>query len=1161
MTRSHDGDPTGVSAADLVSRVWAGVIGLEHFDPDDDFFALGGDSVSAALVALRVGKAANAHVPSRALFEYPTFRDFTAFVDRRRQSMAIVAPRADCTTHPLAPGQERLWLLNRLHPDRAVYTVPTIVELAGSLDRGALHDALLGLVARHEPLRTVIVDSGDGALCRVFEPGPVRIETESAADMDDARARATEFLRRPFALLDEPPIRIQVLQLSPARHWLLLAIHHIATDGESEKILLDELGRLYNAAVSGVPAALAPLPTTYGDVAAWRSGRAASLPADRREVQQTKLRGYQDRPLALEGLRPELADGLGARHTRWLGGRLAESVRACASRRRTTVFVALLSGFTDIVARWSGSDDVCVGYPVSVREPASARDLAGFFIDTCVIRVDLSGQPSFASVIDSVHSGVVQAAADSVPFDILAEAVAAERGDRAPLFRTWFNHLGAATRAPAMDGLTTAVLDIPMPPALFDLNVYVVEFDEDIRVDLVYDIAVCSDNAAKELLDQYIGLLAEAVADVEAPLRRHRRRASLTVALPDPGDPLETPASPTLARRLAEVVRLRGTSVALRDACGDASFIELRASVRELAEALRAAGVRPGNTVAVHGIRGSGLVTSMLAVWAAGARLLMLDPGYPTARLAGYLATGQARCLIVAGAPAPRLRTEALIRLEHGTPKVERVAASGASDTKRGVGYLAFTSGSTGEPVGVMGGLEPIEHFLQWYSAECELGPEDRFALLAGLSHDPLFRDVLLPLWNGATLCIPSPATFREPADLVSWLRDEHVTVANLTPPLARVLMAEGVRLPALRIVCLGGDVLTAADVTRLSEVAPGAVLLNGYGTTETPQLVSRRRLTAGQLPTLGASAPGSQLLVVDPDGELCGIGEAGSIVVRSRHLVAAVLADDADPRPRLDDPTPGVGRFASGDLGRYRTDGSVAYLGRADDTVNIRGFRAHPAETDRALATDPRVTVSVTVPWTGPDGPEFVSYVVGSDVVPTEIRARLAVLLPAHLIPTVIVPLDRLPLTENGKLDRAALPDPRSPEPPGRAARSPLAPDCSLESQLARVWSVVLGIEHIDVTDNFFDLGGTSLKMLRLHSAIRREVDDRMPLLALYENPSVRTLARSMSEPAVPAARTIHGRVSRADERSRRLAARQPQPQPPPRENRHTNKGDDHAS
>lgn len=1157
MTHSHarpfdasgDADaPDVVTAAEFVSATWADVLDEEYFDPanfdpTDDFFALGGDSIAAARVAQRISSELKVHIPASALHQHPTFHDFVSYIESLRESAPVITPRSDLTTHPLDPGQQRLWLLSQLHRDQATYTVPIIIDMVGDLDRAALSDALCALTARHEPLRTIIGETDSGPVCRVLPPGPVPIEAAHADDEPAAVAKTAAFLQRPFALAVEVPIRALLLELSPMRHWLVLAIHHIATDGESNAIICDELGRLYNAAVRGIPAELAPLAITFGDIVAWRAAQTDDGLAVRLERQRAKLRGYEDRPLPLEGRQGDIGAGKGGRHRTWLDTRLTEAVRAFASTHRTTVFVTLMAAFAEVAARWLGSDDVCIGYPASVREPAAARELVGFFITTRVIRADVGGRSSFTTVVDRVHRAFVEAAVDDVPFDALNEAVVADRGHRGPLFRIWFNHLGASDRPPIMDGLKTSLLDSPVPPALFDLNVYVVEHDDRIRVDLVYDIACCSDEAGAEVLDQYVALLAAALADTKAPLRRHRLCTPRAASLPDPTDTLHTPASPPLSKRFAQIARERRTAVAVRDPLGVHTYGELRAQIAEAALALRAAGVRRGDTVAVHADRGCGLVTAMLAVWSAGARLMLLDPAYPLARLAHYVAVGRPRCLVVAGTRVPDLNIEAVVTLHHAqSPEVVRVAVSEVMCGQHLGAYLAFTSGSTGMPVGVVAELEPIEHFLNWYAAEHAIGPQDRFALLASVSHDPVFRDVLLPLWAGATLCIPAADTYRVPTDLARWLCDEQVTVAHMTPPLARLLIDTGVRLPALRLVCLAGDAPTSADVVGISKLAPAAVVINGYGTTETPQLASSRVVSPDEVPALGATVPGSQLLVINSDGALCGIGEPGQIVVRSRHLASCLLVPEGEPARLLVDDVPGVGRCVTGDIGRYQTDGSVAYLGRADDTVNIRGFRADPMETDRALGMDPRVSASATVSRTGPDGAELVSYVVATGVTASELRARLASLLPAYLVPTTIVFVDKLPLTVNGKVDRTALRTmaiaaTRSADPPHSASRT--SPEGPLEHRLARICQTVLGLEHIDVTDNFFDLGGTSLTMLRLHAAVKREVDDQIPLLALYQNPSVRALARSMAGAADTITPTHHTRGSHYDERSRRIAAR----------------------
>lgn len=1140
MTAPESAGPVGVPEA--VAAAWALVLGFDGFEPDDDFFALGADSADAATVARHVGLAAGVHVPPRALHQYPTFRGFCAHVAALREPAPVIQPRPDPARHPWGPGQERLWLLSRLHPDRATYTVPTIVRLDGELDRDALRTALTALITRHEPLRTIVEDADDAAGCRVLPPEPVALEVSRAADESEAREKAAAFLARPFRLDREPPFRACLLRLDAARSWLVIAVYHIATDGESVQIMLNELGALYRAALSGAPAetALPALGTAYGDLAEWRARTADPGLADRLSRRAAALRGLVSRPLALEGGGPggPAAPGRGLRRTRRLGGELTEAVRASAGSNRTTVFITLMTAFCDVMARWSGSRDVCVGYPLSVREPSAARDLIGFFVDTCVIRVDLSGRPSFARTVGTVHGLVQEAAANAVPFDALAEAVAAERGHRDPIFHVWFNHLGGPVQPPVMPGLTASVLDSPAPAALFDVNVYVTEHDDDIRLDLICDAQRCSAEAAGELLDQYLSLITAVTRDAGAPMSDHRLDTARSRLLPDPEADLRTPKPASLARGLARAVHRHPESIAVRDASGERTYRELRGDVAELARALREAGIRHGDTVAVCIGRSRGLIVAMLGAWSAGARLLMLDPGYPRERLAEYLRIAQAGCL-VAGADTHDLDTEALLRLdETGRATVARAAAAlaaGPAPQRPAAAYIAFTSGTTGIAagvVGVVGGFAQLEHFLSWYTAEFALDSHDRYALLAGIAHDPLYRDVLLPLTTGASLCVPSREVFMDPAALAAWLREEKVTVAHLTPPLARLLADTGIRLPDLRSVCLAGDAVGAEDVERLAQAAPNATLVNGFGTTETPQLASFRVLVPAAAPALGARAPGAQLLVLRPDGARCGIGEAGAIVVRSRHLARELLG----PREFAQDAVAGVRRFRTGDLGRYRTDGSVEYLGREDDTVKIRGYRAHPAETDRALAADPRVSAAATVTRAGPDGPELISYVVAAGASESELLARLRSVLPAHLVPAAVVILRRMPLTANGKVDRGALGALVAPR--RREARAQ-APADRLESQLARIWSTVLGRDEVDVTDNFFDLGGTSLKLLRVHAAIRREIDEHIPLLALYQNPSIRSLSRCLTGGATPTARAGSVRGSASDERSRRLAAR----------------------
>ncbi|HUR02894.1 MAG TPA: amino acid adenylation domain-containing protein [Nonomuraea sp.] len=1144
LTReAHSDEPPatrGGSVEDVVTRVWSQIFGRAAFAPDDHFFAIGGDSVTAVRVAMRVGRELGRQVPATALHEHPTFAGFVGFSASAPAQAPAITVRDDPSVHPLSPGQRRLWLISKRHPGQVTYVVPTLVDLVGDLDHTALATALGDIVARHEPLRSIVVDSDGEPMCRVLDPAAVAVTRQDAADDDHARILAARFLERPFTLDAEPPFRAHLIRLGARHHWLILSIHHIATDQDSEHTLLAELGGRYDAALSGQRFPIARPAISYGDIALWRS--TAAVEVRRLDAWRRKLKGAENHALPLEGPTPDRPGGVGESQTRWLNTCTAEQVRRIARGRGTTPFVALLAAFAEIVSRWCGRRDVCIGYPVSRRELAEMEDLVGFFVETSVLRLGLEDDPGYLIAVDRVRDEVADGvAALDMPFDLIAE----QSEHHGPLFRVWFNHLGTDRRAPTMSGLSTALMDAPEAPAIFDLNVYVTEVGDDFRIDLVHDRAVCSREVAEEIFDQYIALLHAVLEHPELPIRAHRLATSRALAvLRRPDGPLDhEPIPPSaLARALIRSVRRSPDEVAIRDQDGAHTRRSVRHAVLSVVRALRAAGVRPGEAVAVHADREAALVAAMLGVFAAGGRLLMLDPRQPTGRLDHYLSTARPRCAIVLGRHAPPTGGFALVTGgPDGDFAVSRPAVAGPEPVNfGGAGYLAFTSGTTGGPVGVLGGLSPIIHFVRWYSAEFGLGASDRFALLAGLSHDPLYRDVLVPLWVGGTLCVPPPEVHATPALLLSWLSRERVTVLHLTPPLARLLIeaaAEtGTSLPAVRLAVLAGDTLTTADVAGLTALTPEAMLVNGYGTTETPQLASWQVMGEGRPPSLGSGAPGSSLLVLDQHDRLCGIGEPGRIVVRSGRLAEALLGEVPG---LISDPAPGIARFVTGDLGRYRVDGTVAYLGRTDDLVKIRGYLVNPIEVDEVLARDRDVAASVTVVRNGPDGSELVSYVVpaaGHRLVIPLLRSWLAAMLPSSSVPAEIIEVARLSLTVNGKIDLCALPDRARPAAPTH--REP--PESRLERQLMEIWSSVLGVRDLGVTDNFFDRGGTSLKMVRLHAAVCRELGAAISLIMLYENPTIQALALGLAEERedlIGSERQVRGRS--AAERSRRIAAR----------------------
>lgn len=1111
------------------ARAWALVLGGEP-DEQQNFFAAGGDSVDAARLSRTLEAALGRTISLRTIFDHPTFVDLVVHLSAPASGSSSVPQRREAAAgdrHPLTPRQRLLWLHHRAHPTSARYHVVTVVDVRGELDRAALEEAVTAVVRRHEPLRTLVRDTGrlrSGLPVpeALVMPPDVRtpllhraVAGPSAAD-DVVDAWTAE----PMDLAKEPPVRMGLVDLGRDRSWIVVVVHHIATDARSQEIVVDDLLRHYAHVLDGAAPEMPPVPATFRDllpsppvgvaaaaapvVAEGRSGAAAAAPATIGDASRTGS----------------------SRETGRLGVDAWDGVRAVAAAAAVTPFAVLLAVLGEILARQSGHDRLVVGCPVSVREGTLAESTVGFLVDTHELEIDTAGAPTLGGLATRVaeEARTVRAARSSQGAD-------AEVG--APSFRVWFNHLGIATRPRPVPRLVLSYREPRRPPALFLLNVYVTEVDGDLEVALVHEHALVSSVEARELLEQYLVLTRRAVVDPDRALRDVLVSTTLSSTLPDPAEDLPGTSARSLTDAWQELLS-DPDRPALR--CGGVQLArgELESEISRCADALRRAGAAPGDVVAVQVTRGPTLVIAIRAVHHLGADVLVLDPAHPTARREELLAAAAA-CLLVGEVGA--VGSDAVPTL--GVRQLHHPVRRRPDRTDHPV-QVTFTSGSTGTPVGVRSPARALEHFLDWYATLFRIDSDDRVSVLSGLGHDPLMRDVWLGAWTGAVTCIPSAAQMLDPRETVAWLAEERVSIVHLTPPRARLLATTDAALPDVRLVVLGGAELTRADVASLRRLMPRATVVNGYGSTETPQLaalaVAVERVDAR--PSIGRGAPGTQVLITDHRGRMCEIGRPGEIVVRSRNLVEPVdVAGRAVPGFRPD-VVSGIRRLATGDQGRYRADGTVEFLGRSSSLVEIRGHRVHPAEVDRAVLTAPGVVSSTTLVRDGRDGPTLTTYVVGDTVLDdARVRGVVAARLPAAMVPEVVVQVDRVPLTANGKVDEDRL---RTLLPRSERTSPVVAPSSDLEARLRDLVAGQLGTAGFASSDQLFDLGATSLAMLRLHAAIRRELAPDLTLVELYRHPSVSGLVDHLSA----AASTVHvgrGRATdAAAQRARRRHARE---------------------
>jgi len=1078
----------------------------------------------------------------RELLERRLMKRLSPAGEERKSGIPRRAPGDSC---PLSFAQQRLWFLNILEPGSTQYHHSQTNKITGALNLEALRAALEDVVARHEVLRTTI-DTVEGTPVQTVQPVP-RLELPltdlsgvPAADRERAlRLWLIQEMERPFDLSRDLMLRPALARLSDEEHVLFVVVHHIASDAWSMDVLLRELADLYSARVAGRPAALGELPIQYADFAVWQRDWFTGPVLQQQLAYWRKqlAEAPPDLELPADALRHTVKSTRS--HTRWrsLPPDLYRRLEALSQNEQVTLFMTLLAAFQILLARLSGRDDVVVGSPIAGRNRQEIEGLIGFFVNTLVLRTDLSGNPTFREVLGRVREVTLQAFANQdLPFEKLVEVLHPERSEnRTPLFQVFFNMVNMAGKALQLEGVNVEHIAGPEPDSKFDLTLYVHPRPDELVFVSVYNAALFTEWRGTELLEQLCTLVEQIAQNPDErisaySLVTHRSNERI----PDPKQPLGSECGPPVHEQFARQASAAPDRLAVSDPAESWTYGELDARSNQLARRLMEQGLQPGRVVAIYAHRSASLVWSLLGVLKAGGAFLLLDPSQPASRLiecleiarpAGWLQLDSAGALpdelerFVASRPELfRLAIPSRAAAESrgfladvpATPPDVRI---GANDPA----YVAFTSGSTGAPKGILGTHGPLSHFLAWHVQTFGLNDSDRYSLLSGLAHDPLLRDVFTPLVTGAQLVIPDQDDIGSDR-LARWVDDERITVAHLTPAMGHVLAgsfdsgspAAGANgtptvkhaIPSLRWLFFGGDRLTRRDVDRARLWAPAASCVNFYGTTETPQAIAwhvahRADAAAGngqpadaadqnaaEVIPLGRGIADVQLLLLNASGKLCGIGEVGEIHVRTPHLARGYIHDDAMTRERfLVNPfaaDPNDRMYKTGDLGRYRPDGSVDFLGRADDQVKIRGYRVEPAEIESVLRTHDAVgDVLIRMHEAAPGDHRLTAYVVprnGVQPSTREIRRYLKDRLPEFMVPSAFVLLDRIPLTPNGKIHFAALPAPEEARAEPEPQMLDGAPQTESEMLIAEIWRELLHIDHITVYDNFLDLGGHSL-------------------------------------------------------------------------------------
>ncbi|MEU4770246.1 amino acid adenylation domain-containing protein, partial [Actinosynnema sp. NPDC023794] len=1095
---------------EVLCGLFADVLGVPEVGVDDDFFRLGGHSLLAARLVGLVRAALGADVPLRAVFEHPTPG---ALADRLGvPARPPLRPVTRPDRVPLSPAQRRLWFLNRFEPDDATYNVPLALRLSGPLDVTALRHALGDLVSRHEALRTVFPET-DG------EPEQVVVDVRPVLPVDRVDDLAGELRRRAargFDLTAEPPFRAHLFR-SGDDHVLLLVLHHIAGDGPSAGPLARDLSTAYAARLEGDAPDWPPLPVQHIDHTLWQrdvlgdeddpdSPIAAQLAYWRRQLADLpgEVALPVDRPRT--GTSGRRGDGVPV----VLGADTARRLTRLAREHGASPFMVLQAAIAVLLSRLGAGDDIPLGTSLSGRTEPVLDEVVGLFVNTVVLRVDTSGDPSAAELVERVRETTL-AAFDhrDVPFDRVVEELNPVRSpSRNPLFQVLvsLDHDTGPVGA-NLPGLTAAVEPIAAAATKFDLAFAFTEQAAGGWAGVVtYRVDLFDRRTAEDVAERLVRVL-DAMADAPAtPVGR--------IAVLGPGEHArllagsrgaDHPVPPTTLPEVvaAQAARTPDAPAVITDGTA-LTYAGLDERATALARRLTGHGVRAGQVVAVALPRTADLPVALLAVAKAGAAYLPIDPGYPPARVRRVL--DDARPVLV-------VDPEFLLA---DTPPGPIAAPPHPHEAA----YVLHTSGSTGEPKGVVVQHAGLVSHLAWMAAEYGVGPGDVVLARTSASFDASTWELWLPLVTGAAVCLAPTGTVTDPEEFASFARRHGVTVAQFVPSLLGALSGTPA-WPSLRLLFSGGEVLPARLAERIA--ADWRVpVVNLYGPTETTVQVTagRWRPRRGRAAApIGVPVWNTRVYVLDrrlqpvPDGVVGELYVAGVQVARGYLGRPGATAERFTACPF----EPGARMYRTGDLGRRTDEGGLEFVGRADDQVKVRGFRVEPGEVESALGALPGVAAAAVVAR----DQRLVAYVVGPGLSAEWLRSGLAATLPAHLVPSAFVPLDALPMTPNGKLDRAALPAPGA----GGRSRPPRSPR---EEVLCGLFAEVLGADRVGVHDSFFDLGGHSLLATRLISRVRAVLGVELPIRALFEAPTVAGLAERLPRGAPRPALTPVARPDR---------------------------------
>jgi amino acid adenylation domain-containing protein len=1160
---------------EIVANIWGAVLGIERVSPSDNFFLVGGHSLLATQVVSRLRSVFQVELPLRVLFQHPTVGGLAEQIDEalrtgRNVAQPRLVPISRAAEVPASFAQQRLWFLDQLEPGGSSYNIARAVRLQGPLRIPELNQALHGLIARHETLRTSF-RAVDGEPVQVISASEaIDFELVDLSGMargeaeEQAREIAAQASRSPFDISRGPLLRASVIRLDAEDHVLLLVTHHIVSDGWSMGILFRELGALYNAQVEGRSDSLPELPIQYADFALWqRDWLKGEALQDELNYWREQLSGAPELlALPTDRARPRRQSHNGGFVSRQLSESLRSSLTKLARGEGCTLFMTMLAAFATLLTRYSGQEDVVVGTPIANRTVRETEGLIGYFANTLVLRTDTSGNPTFRELLTRVRKVALDAYShQDVPFERIVEELQPARSlSHNPLVQVLFALQNIPRTAFELEELTAADFSFDRKTSTLDLSLYVRETGEGLATWFEFNTDLFDKATIERLAGHYETLLRHVAAEPDGaihllPLLSDVEQQQIlggTSVPPVNGAHRQDADATMLAHELFERHAARNPeAIAAVFAEQKISYTELNRLANRWANYLSRHGVGPDDVIAIYAERSLDMIVAMLAILKAGSAYLPIDSSYPRERIAFMLADAKVKFVLTQTAlvnDLPDRGVQTFLLDDHRLIAGESEENPGSRIAAENLAYVIYTSGSTGRPKGVAVSHSSVVHLFSATTPKFGFDSADVWTNAHSYAFDFSVWEIFGALLSGGRLVIVPKQVAQAPVEFLNLIREEGVTILGQTPSALRQLV-EARRAAAgagwsLRMVTCGGEALPADLIGDLLDWQ--VPVWNFFGPTEATVWVSAREVESAdsqyQYAPLGGPLANIEMYLLDEHLQLVPLGVPGELYLGGEGLARGYLNNPSltaarfVPHPFAT--APGKRLYRTGDVARYRSEGTFEFVGRSDHQVKVRGFRIELGEIEAVLARHPAVKQSVVVVHDQPPPSMLTAYVVAGDTEPaeSELRNFLKRELPDYMVPASFVMLDALPLNSSGKIDRSKLPAPGPAQRPVSATF--VAPRTQMEADLAKIWSTVLKRTEIGVTDNFFELGGHSLLATQLLSRVRAQFNIEVPLRLLFESPTISGLAAGITERRPEsthlAAPSIKRRSRRDDPRAR---------------------------